>query len=168
MLTDDEKDRALCEAHCNSAADEYFNSRPQIDSQVNRRIFCAGHRKAWLQQVEATAPLLARIAELEKALNGLLAIRNDSQGVVGYHLNGNTADWDEFPEVAAAESAISAAPAAQPDKVLVDLDVLEAAADSLGSFCSDHGWSDADMQNLDNLLAFIAQHKAKHGIKEQP
>ncbi len=198
-------------------------------------------------EAESTAPLLARIAELERALDDLLAIRNDSQGVAGYHLNGDVAGWDEFQEVSAAESALSAAPAAQPatradgmpaspderrlrrllavrvgmphtylddgeahgtehgividfmrdpvpeidaklralnvarsivvesaepaaqpDKVLVDLDVLEAAADSLGSFCSDHGWSDADMQNLDNLLAFIAQHKAKHGIKEQP
>jgi hypothetical protein len=52
-MTDDEKDRALCEAHCNSAADEYFNARPQLDSDANRRIFYAGHRKAWLERSEA-------------------------------------------------------------------------------------------------------------------
>lgn len=52
-MTDDEKDRALCEAHCNSAADEYFNARPQLDSSVNRRIFYAGHRKAWIERGEA-------------------------------------------------------------------------------------------------------------------
>jgi hypothetical protein len=61
-----------------------------------------------------------------------------------------------------------AAPQAQPmsdeQHVLVPLADLEAAAESLGSFCSDHGWSDADMQNMDNLLACIAQHKAKHKI----
>lgn len=52
-MTDDEKDRALCEAHCNSAADEYFNARPQLDSSANRRIFYAGHRKAWIERGEA-------------------------------------------------------------------------------------------------------------------
>lgn len=53
MLTDDDQDRALCEAHCNTASDEYFSARPQIDSQVNRRIFYAGHRKAWIERGEA-------------------------------------------------------------------------------------------------------------------
>lgn len=45
----DEQDRALCEAYCNAASDEYFKARPQLDSDVNRRIFCAGHRNAWLE-----------------------------------------------------------------------------------------------------------------------
>lgn len=44
----DEQDRALCEAYCNTASDEYFGARPQLDSAVNRRIFYAGHRKAWM------------------------------------------------------------------------------------------------------------------------
>lgn len=47
-MTDDQ-DRALCEAFCNAASDEYFKARPQLDSDVNRRIFYAGHRKAWLE-----------------------------------------------------------------------------------------------------------------------
>ena len=50
------------------------------------------------------------------------------------------------------------------DDVLVPLQVLEAAENSLGSFCSDLGWSDKDMQNMDNLSAYIAQHKAARGI----
>lgn len=45
----DEQDRALCEAYCNAASDEYFKARPQLDSDVNRRIFGAGHRKAWIE-----------------------------------------------------------------------------------------------------------------------
>lgn len=55
---------------------------------------------------------------------------------------------------------------AQPltDEVRVPLEVLEAAESSLGSFCSDEGWGDQDMQNMDNLSAYIAQHKAAHGI----
>ena len=44
----DEQDRALCEAYCNTHSDEYFKARPQLDSDVNRRIFYAGHRKAWI------------------------------------------------------------------------------------------------------------------------
>jgi hypothetical protein len=50
------------------------------------------------------------------------------------------------------------------DGVLVSLTILEAAEASLGSFCSDHGWSDKDMQSMDNLSAYIARHKAAHSI----
>jgi hypothetical protein len=39
---------------------------------------------------------------------------------------------------------------------LVELSTLQRAADSLGSFCSDHGWSDSDMETLDAVLALIA------------
>lgn len=45
----EEQDRALCEAYCNTASDEYFNARPHLDSAENRRIFYAGHRKAWIE-----------------------------------------------------------------------------------------------------------------------
>jgi len=62
-------------------------------------------------------------------------------------------------------------PAAQrkplTDDVLVPLEVLEAAASSLDSFCGDLGWGDADLQNMDNLFAVIEQHKAAHNIKEK-
>jgi hypothetical protein len=45
----DAQERALCEAYCNKASDEYFKARPQLESDVNRRIFYAGHRKAWIE-----------------------------------------------------------------------------------------------------------------------
>jgi hypothetical protein len=63
------------------------------------------------------------------------------------------------------------APVALTDGVTVPMAVLEAAEASLGSFCSDHGWSNEDMQNMDNLSAYIAiaRHKANLGItKGQP
>jgi hypothetical protein len=44
----DEQDRALCEAYCNGASDEYFKARPALDFPEMRRIFYAGHRKAWI------------------------------------------------------------------------------------------------------------------------
>lgn len=43
-----EQDRALCEAYCNDASDEYFKARPTLDFPEMRRIFYAGHRKAWI------------------------------------------------------------------------------------------------------------------------
>jgi hypothetical protein len=44
------EDSDLCEAHCNTASEAYFKARPQLDSDVNRRIFYAGHRKAWIAE----------------------------------------------------------------------------------------------------------------------
>jgi hypothetical protein len=73
-----------------------------------------------------------------------------------------------------AIDALATPPAAHPavpltDSIFVPLKILEAAEASLGSFCSDHGWSDMDMQNMDNLSAYIARHKANRSItKGQP
>ena len=47
--------------------------------------------------------------ELLAALQGMIDIANDSQGVAGYHLNGEVADWDEFEEWQAACDAIAKA-----------------------------------------------------------
>lgn len=38
----------------------------------------------------------SRIKELEKFINGILAIMQESTGIVGYHLNGAMATWDEL------------------------------------------------------------------------
>jgi hypothetical protein len=53
------------------------------------------------------------------------------------------------------------------DDVLVPMEILEAAASSLDSFCGNLGWGDADLQNMDNLFALISQHKAAYNIKEK-
>ena len=47
--------------------------------------------------------------ELLAALQGMIDIANDSQGVAGYHLNGEVADWGEFEEWQAACDAIAKA-----------------------------------------------------------
>ena len=44
--------------------------------------------------------------ELLAALEGLVSITCDSRGVVGYHLNGDIAEWGEFEEVAVAHDTI--------------------------------------------------------------
>ncbi len=46
------------------------------------------------------------VAKLVEALEGLLAITDESLGVSGYHLNGDIAKWCEFEEVAMAEEAL--------------------------------------------------------------
>ncbi len=61
------------------------------------------------QDIRADARLIAAAPELLAALRGMLAIVNESGGVAGYHLNGNTAEWDEFDEVDAARAAIAKA-----------------------------------------------------------
>lgn len=45
--------------------------------------------------------------QLRQALAGILTIVDESTGVAGYHLNGNLAEWDEFPEVSAARDALA-------------------------------------------------------------
>jgi hypothetical protein len=57
------------------------------------------------------------IQQAIEAMEGFLAIVNDSRGVAGYHLNGDAAEWDEFDEVEAAEAAIAALKAHQSQPV---------------------------------------------------
>ena len=47
--------------------------------------------------------------ELLAALEGLLDIVGESDGVSGYHLNGDIAEWDEFEELNAAYDAVNKA-----------------------------------------------------------
>jgi hypothetical protein len=61
------------------------------------------------------------------------------------------------------EQGAGAAPGA--DVVMVPRKVLEACSESLGSFCSDHGWSQADMDNMDALDLFLV---VQHPQQEQP
>lgn len=53
-------------------------------------------------------------------------------------------------------------------QVLVPIEVLEHAAEALGNFVSDHGWSYSDMQAMDNLDAYIAWHKANQARPTAP
>lgn len=57
---------------------------------------------------------------------------------------------------------------AEGDAVKVPLHVLESAAGAISNFVSDHGWADSDMQAMDNLLAYIARHKANAAANVQP
>ena len=57
----------------------------------------------------ANARLMAAAPELLEALQGIMNIVSESLGVAGYYPDGDYADWDEFPELQAAEAAIAKA-----------------------------------------------------------
>lgn len=52
------------------------------------------------------APRVGLLHELAKAAHFIVALQSDSRGVVGYHMNGDTAEWDEFDEIDQAAAAL--------------------------------------------------------------
>ena len=52
------------------------------------------------------AVLATRIVALEMALGQIVDIAEESQGVLGYHLNGDMAAWDEFEEITTARALL--------------------------------------------------------------
>lgn len=75
---------------------------------------CAGMRNDELEGGLLIGVMQSKIDRLEcqrdellAALQGMIDIANDSQGVAGYHLNGEVADWGEFEEWQAACDAIA-------------------------------------------------------------
>lgn len=47
-----------------------------------------------------------RIGKVESAIRGLLELVDGSRGLDGWHLNGDTATWDEFEEPGIAREAL--------------------------------------------------------------
>lgn len=75
-------------------------------------------------------------------------------------INGDGMLSEAMESLRAEFDASLQAPAEAHGDVLVPLTVLEDASSSLGHYLSDLGWSDEDMQAMDNLDAYIARHKA--------
>ncbi|WP_341237887.1 hypothetical protein [uncultured Limnobacter sp.] len=102
---------------CSEQHDKALGVVPKVAGFVDKKAaeqFILEQRdfKGWkysLESLYTEAPAVAVNEQLYTALEGLLAITRDSQGVVGYHLNGVVAYWDKFEEVSAAEAAIAAA-----------------------------------------------------------
>ncbi len=53
------------------------------------------------------------------------------------------------------------------DHITIPIDVAEAVAEAIGNFVSDHGWSDSDMQAMDNLISYTARHKANQAARDK-
>lgn len=121
--------------------------------------------KAWLA-ADPAAPKRDREADRARfpdpAFNRWLdeAITENGEFTVWDHL-GDTCDawhgWQNKP--------FYAAPKREP-LIPIPADVVEQAVDALGRFCSDEGWGSDDMQAMDNLDAYLAQHKAR--ITKEP
>lgn len=70
---------------------------------------CFDHSSIDRHNAKANACLIAAAPELYEALSRMIDIVNDSQGVVGYHLNGDIAEWDEFDDIEVALAALAKA-----------------------------------------------------------
>lgn len=75
---------------------------------VRLRAVNAELRKSIQAPVQPDTKLTQAARQALEALRGLLAIADDSQGVAGYHLNGEIEPWSGFPEVEEAGAAITA------------------------------------------------------------
>lgn len=75
---------------------------------VRLRAVNAELRKSIQAPVQPDTKLAQAARQALEALRGLLAIADDSQGVAGYHLNGEIEPWSGFPEVEEAGAAITA------------------------------------------------------------
>lgn len=66
--------------------------------------------------------------------------------------------WRKPAEAAVKQARIDAqAQSCVPaGMVLASVELLKRAESSLGSFCSDHGWGDADMQAMDDISGLLA------------
>lgn len=54
------------------------------------------------------------------------------------------------------------------DLVTVPRELLERAVESLGSFCSDHGWAQTDMDCMDSISAVLASTAAAPAPEWRP
>lgn len=87
--------------------------------------------------------------KIREALQGMLDIVDDSEGVAGYHRNGVIAEWHDFPEVDVARAALTqqpAPPAAErPDTIPVSRELANHR--EIAELLLSIGWKDtADAQ----------------------
>lgn len=123
---------------------------------VKRELFHA--QQALLNEGQQRDKLLA-------ALENIIAITNDSQGVAGYHLNGDIAEWGSFQEIAEAEAVIAEA------KEVQRLRTIEAAARNLAKVKGRHNSEREEMlgmfrESITKLIADLAALDDKMKARE--
>lgn len=74
-------------------------SRAELDSL--RRHIDAGNEVGY-----DTGRLLSLVERMLPVVEWLAAIQTESNGITGFHLNGDVADWDEFEDATQARAII--------------------------------------------------------------
>ena len=72
-------------------------------------VYCYGDLEYNRHEAVANAQLIATAPELLKALQGLLSIIDDSEGVHGLSSSKHLSFWEEFKEVEIADKAVKKA-----------------------------------------------------------
>jgi len=115
--------------------------------------------RKYIAQVALHNETLDLVMELEKQLNEVAAY--DQQALELCEVCGWKAIIPGEPCLVCERNArmLKHVEAIPPGYQLVETDLLKMASESLGSFVSDHGWSQQDMDVMDSIDAVIAAPK---------
>ena len=113
-----------------------------------------------------SAQSIGMVGALVTALDGLLSITQDSTGVAGYHLNGNVAEWDEFPEVDTARGVLSLYRERADKPCFFGIDLAQGALDAgpWRDAIIDQGWTPPGQQQASDKVPCKTHPDAPHGF----
>ena len=113
-----------------------------------------------------SAQSIGMVGALVTALDGLLSITQDSTGVAGYHLNGNVAEWDEFPEVDTARDVLSLYRERADKPCFFGIDLAQGALDAgpWRDAIIDQGWTPPEQQQASDKVPCKTHPDAPHGF----
>lgn len=100
-----------CQQCASESLKHILTERGLIEERDEVRAQLADSQAAHDNQVKLCSEYLDTIVRLREALEWWRDLRDESHGVVGFHLNGNVAEWGEFEDPTDA----ALAPSAQPE-----------------------------------------------------
>lgn len=153
-------------------ADAKNDLQQLIAENAGRSAFLESHpavSKELCDLIEENERLRAAIAAQAPELSELLAA-NEMLREIGVMLAAQTRYRGSYAEIVRQLLSEQAqqAQGVPAGCIAVPVHVLNAASDSLGSFVSGHGWSDADMQAMDNLDAYLAPPEVQGMLAAAP
>lgn len=72
-------------------------------------IAISGDRTKLISENKSTAALISAAPDMAEALEEILAIAENTDGIAGHHMNGEIADWEEFEFMDMIRKALSKA-----------------------------------------------------------